>query len=88
MAQDFDALYRFQRNGCDHRRLFPAPGIGRNIGQLEELTARMAPTEGRGNYARHPRRVVKAVVAAVGVGLQDAHEVSQMTLGMFLSTIS
>jgi hypothetical protein len=42
MAQDFDALYRFQRNGCDHRRLFPAPGIGRNIGQLEELTARMA----------------------------------------------
>ncbi len=45
LEQRVDAFYRFQRNRRDGRRLFAAPCAGGDVGQFEELTARMRPTQ-------------------------------------------
>jgi hypothetical protein len=49
IEQGVDALDRFERDWRDHRRALAAPGIGRDIRQLEELSAGMRPTEGSGD---------------------------------------
>ena len=45
VEQRVDALDRLQRNRRDRRRLLAAPGIGGDIGQLEELPPGMAPAQ-------------------------------------------
>jgi hypothetical protein len=49
IEQGVDALDRFESDWRDRRRLLAAPGIGRDIRQLEELPAGMRPTEGGGD---------------------------------------
>jgi hypothetical protein len=78
---------RFQRDWRDRHRL-AAPGIGRDVRQLEQLPAAMGPTQGRGDRPRCARRVVQLVVAAVGVRLQDASEAVKMPCGILAPAIA
>ena len=82
------ALDRLQRDRRDRRRRLSAPGIGGNIGQLEELTPRMSPAQCRRDRSRSARGIVKFVIPAVGVGLQDAGEVSKMPHRMLMPAIT
>ena len=70
------ALDRLQRDRRDRRRRLSAPDIGGNVGQLEELTPRMSPAQCRRDRSRSARGIVKLVIPAVGVGLQDAGDFS------------
>jgi hypothetical protein len=88
VEQRIDALDRLQRDRRDRRGILSAPCIGGDVGQLEELTPGMGPAQCRRDRSLGTRWVVKRVVAAVGIGLQDAGEALQMALGMLLSSIS
>src|SRR5437899_12042378 len=56
-------------------------------GQFEELTSCMAPAQRRCDRARRAGRLIKFVVPAIGVGLQNACEGSKMPDGMFMPPI-
>ena len=88
IEQGVDALDRFERNRRDRRGLLAAPGIGRDIRQLEELPAGMCPTEGGGDRSPRARGIVELVVAAVGVSLQDTGEAMKMPGGMLVPAIA
>ena len=77
IEQHIDALDRLQRDRRDRGCLLAAPGIGGDVGQLEELPPRMRPTQRRRDRPRQARRIVKLVVAAISVGLQNAGEVAE-----------
>jgi hypothetical protein len=58
IEQRVDALDRFERDGRDRGRFLAAPGISRDVCQLEELPSRMGPTECGGDRPLRARRVV------------------------------
>jgi hypothetical protein len=88
IEQGVDALDRFERDWRDHRRALAAPGIGRDIRQLEELSAGVGPTKGGSDRSRRARGIVQLVVAAVGVSLQDTGEAVKMPYGMLVPAIA
>ena len=55
-----------------------APGVGGDVGQLEELPPGVRPAQRRRDRPCGARRIVERVVAAIGVGLQDAGEACEM----------
>ena len=88
IEQRVDALDRFERDRRDRRRVLPAPGIGGNVGELEELPPSMGPTQSRGNRPLRARGVVQLVIAAVGVRLQDAGEAVKVPGRMLVPAIA
>jgi hypothetical protein len=88
VEQYVDALDRFQRDWRDRRRILPAPSIGGDVCQLEELPSRMSPTECGDDRSLRARRIVQLVVAVVRVGLQYAGEAVKVPHGMFVPAIA
>src|SRR5258705_12710883 len=88
IEQGVDALDRFESDWRDRRRLLAAPGIGRDIRQLEELPPGMCPAQCGRNRSLRARRIVELVVPAIGVGLQDAGESLKMLHGMLVLSIA
>ena len=78
LEQRVDALDRLQGNRRDRRRLPAAPGIGRNVGELEELPSGVSPAQGRCDWSLRTGGIIEAVVATVGIGLQDAAKALKM----------
>ena len=67
-----DARHRFERDGRDRWRVFAPPGAGGDVGQLEELALRIAGAKRFDDVPRLPLGRTEAVVAAEGVGLEQA----------------
>ena len=88
IEQRVNALDRFQRNRRDRRSGLSAPGIGRDVSQFKELPPCMGPAQCCRDRSLRSRRIVKLVVPAVGVGLQDAGEVPKMPRGMLMPSIA
>ena len=88
VEQRVDAPDRLQRDRRDRRRVLAAPGVGRDVGQLEELPPRMGPTQRRRDRPLRARRIVEPVVAAIGVRLQDAGEAGQVPVGMLVPPVT
>src|SRR4051794_15233837 len=88
LEQSVDAPHGLKRDWRDHGSVLAAPRIGGDIGELEELPACMRPTECRRDRSLRAASVVKPVVAAVGIGLQDAAEAVKVTLGMRTGPVS
>src|SRR5918994_3914788 len=82
LEQSVDAPHGLKRDRRDHDGVLAAPRIGSDVGELEELPACMRPTECWRDRALRTAGVVKPVVAAVSIGLQDAAEAAKVTLGM------
>src|ERR1700723_117241 len=61
----FDGLPRDRR---DRRRILAPPGIRRDVGQLKELPARVAPAQLLDNWARLAVGKIEAVIAIERVG--------------------
>ena len=88
VEQCVDPPDRFERDRRDRRCVPAAPGIGRDVGELEELPAGVRPAQRGGNRPLRARGVVQRVVAAIGVGLQDAGEALQMPCGMLVPAVA
>jgi hypothetical protein len=88
IEQGVDALDRFECDWRDRRRRLAAPGVGRDIRQLEELPARMCPTQGGGDRPLRARGIVKLVVATVSVGLKDTGEAVKMPHRLLVPAIA
>ncbi len=75
-----DRLQRHRREDCRRFALGLARSVGLDVGQDEELAARMAPArrlrDGSGNAAGF----VELAITAIGVGLQNAGEGREMAL--------
>src|SRR5215216_1767942 len=83
-----DAPDRLQRNRRDRRGVLAAPSIGCDVGQFEELPPGMGPAQCRGDRSSGARGTVERIVAVIGVGLQDAAEVSKVPRGMLTSPVA
>ena len=88
IEQRVNALDCLQRNRRDRRSGLSAPGIGRDVSQFKELPPCMGPAQCCRDRSLRSRRIVKLVVPAVGVGLQDAGEVPKMPRGMLMPSIA
>ena len=86
--QGLDALDGLEGNRRDRLGSFATSGIARDIGQFEELPARMGKAE-RGR-CRHlpPRPVEQRIEAVVAISLKDAAEVGQMPLRVLAAPIA
>ena len=82
VEQRVDALDRFERDRRDRRRVLAAPGIGRDVRELEELPPSMRPAQCGGDRPLRTRGIVQLVVAAIGVGLQDTGEAVKVARGI------
>ena len=83
-----DAFDGFQRDGRDiFGDPFALPGGGLDVGQFEELPPGVAPAERAEHRRGFAGRIVNAVIAAIGVGLQDAGPARQMPGRMFHSAV-
>jgi hypothetical protein len=80
--QGVDAPDRLQRDRRDHGRRPAAPGVAGNVGQLEELAPSVRPAKGRCHRPGGAVGIVEAVIAAIGVGLQDTAKHIQVMLGV------
>ena len=89
LEQSVDALNRLQRDRREPRFSCPrlALGIGLDISQNEELAPAMAPARRLEDRTGTAAWLVKLLVAAIGVGLQNAGKTCEMALGMFASAI-
>src|SRR5258708_2135277 len=83
IGERVDALDGLQGHRRDRRRLLALPRVRGDVGQLEELAARMAPAQRLDDRARLAVGKIEAVVAVERVGLQKAGPVGQMSFGMF-----
>jgi len=88
VEQRVDALDRFERDRRDRRRVLAAPGIGRDVRELEELPPSMRPAKCGGDRPLRTRGIVQLVVAAIGVGLQDTGEAVKVARGMLMPAIA
>ena len=78
VEQQVDPLHRLQRHGRDRRRVLAASLAGHDVGELEELPPGMRPTRCLGDRPRRSSGRIEAVVAGVGVSLEDPGEAPQM----------
>ena len=83
-----DAFDLLQRDRRDRRGRLAPSGARRDVGKLEELPPRMAPAQRLDDRTGTPVRKVEAIVAVVGVGLQNAGVTGQMPLRMLASPIA
>jgi hypothetical protein len=74
-----------QRDWRDRRRRLAPPGVGRRVGQFEELPPRMAPVQRLDDRAGLAVGKIQAAVTVEGVGLQNAGVTGHMPLGMLAS---
>ena len=88
VEQRVNALERFKRDRRDRRCILPAPSIGGDVCQLEELPSRMGPAECGGDWPVRARGVVQLVVAAISIGLQDAGEAVKVERRMLMPAIT
>jgi hypothetical protein len=90
LEQSVDALNRLQRDRRDYQG-FLAPRlslcIGLDISQNEELAPAMAPARRLEDRTGTAAWLVKLLVAAIGVGLQNAGKTCEMALGMFAGAV-
>jgi len=82
LEQDVNTPDRLQRDRRDRSRILAPPCIGGDVRQLEELPPGMGPAQRRCDRCRSTRGIVERIVAAVGIGLQDADEVLKMLRGI------
>ena len=85
LEQGVDTTNNLEREWRDDGRLLalrPGAGCDFNIGEDEELAPTVGPTGGLQNGCRLAVGGVELVVAAVGVGLQDAGPPVEMLAGM------
>jgi hypothetical protein len=88
LEQRVNALDRLQRHRRDRGRPLPTPRVRSNIGELEKLSPRVGPTQGGRNRSVSARGIVQLVIAAIGIGLQNATEVLQMPRRMLMPAIT
>ena len=88
IEQRVDAPDRLQRNRRDRRGVLAAPGIGRDVGQFEELPPGMGPTQCRGDRSSGARGIVERIVAVIGIGLQDAAEALKVQRWMLMPPVT
>ena len=75
---------RDRRYGVDG---FALADIAGDVGQFEELPASPAPAQSADNRSWFAVLSVEVIVAAIGIGLQDAGPAVEMTVGMDLIPI-
>ena len=68
--------------------LLAAFGIRGNVGKHEELATRMCPAQRLCQRTGAAVDFEQWIIAAIGIGLQNAGEALQMALGMFLPPIA
>lgn len=61
---------------------FSLSDIACDVGQPEDLPARVAPTQRAGHLAWCPLRPIQVMVSAVGIRLQDPVPVGEVFVGM------
>lgn len=77
-----DPFHGFQGDGRDVMRGFVLAHVARDIGQLEELAPCMAPAERAACRAGMTVSQIEAIVAAIGIGLQNALPACEMLVGV------
>jgi len=82
-----DLLDRLERDRGSDDWLFAAR-LRCDVGQYEELPASVRPTRGLRDGAGGAAILVESVEACVGVGLQDAAIMGEMTLGMLAGPVA
>jgi hypothetical protein len=90
LEQGVDPPHPFQRDGRDHRKLamcLAASGLG-DVRELEELAPTMGPTGGLKDRPAPSFGFIKGIVAAIGVGLQDAGPPLQMLSRMLAAAVA
>ena len=75
--EEVDALHRLECDRRHGRGTGAAARSGDDVGQLEEAAAGVPPAERRRDRPARTPQIIKPVVAAIGVGLQDAPPASQ-----------
>src|SRR5690606_34191494 len=70
------------------RGVLAAPRIGRDVSELEELPAGVRPAQRSCDRPLGTRGIVQLVVAAIGIGLQDAAEAAEMSRRMLAAPIT
>src|SRR6266851_6435608 len=79
---------RLQCDRRDRRRVLAAPRIGGDVGQLEELPPGMGPAQRGRDRSRSARGIVKRVITAIGIGLQDTGVALKMSNGMLVPPVA
>jgi hypothetical protein len=77
-----DALHGFQGDRRYGRGARPAPRARGNIGEFEKASSGARPTQRRGDRSCLAREIIEAVVAAIGIGLEDAAPACEMCVRM------
>ena len=85
IQQCVDPLDCFERDWRDRQSILPAPGIGREGRQLEELPSRMGATEGGGEQ---PSENARIVVPVIRVGPRNASEDVKVQRAMLMLAIA
>jgi ABC-type multidrug transport system ATPase subunit len=62
--------------------------VALDIGEFEELAAGVRPTQGRSHGPRQSFRVVKRIVASIGIGLENARPSLQMFCRVFTAPVA
>ena len=78
IEQHVNAFNRLQRDRRQRHYVLPPSCIGRDIGQFEELPPCVGPASGCRDRSIRAGSIVKLVVSAIGIGLQDAGEAAKM----------
>ena len=81
LEEGVDAAHRLQRQRRDDDGLIVL-GLGRDVGEHEELAPRVSPTGGLDQRPRTSAGLVELAVAAVSVSLEDARPPGQVFLGV------
>jgi hypothetical protein len=88
LKQRIDTPDCLQRDRRDRRGVVPAPCIGRDVSEFEELPSRMSPTQRRCDRSRQAGQLKELIVAIISIGLQNAGKVSQMPEGMLAPPVA
>src|SRR3979490_168181 len=87
IEQHVDAPDCLQCNRRDRACVLAASRIGGDIGQFKELPPGVRPAKRRRDWPRRAGRLVELIVPVIGVGLQNAREVSKMPDRMFMPPV-
>jgi len=90
VEQSIDASDRLKGDRRDDRGLAARLALSRlsDVGQLEDLAPAMRLTQGLADIARIAASPIQGVVAAIGVGLQDAGPSGEMVARMLSAAIA
>src|SRR4051794_22092197 len=76
LEQSINALHCFQRDRQDRGCVLPTSPIGCDAGESEKLAPGMQQAKRGGDGTGAPQRLVEAVVAAIGISLQNARKIA------------